>query len=99
MHGELPRLRIYRHVAANLDSEYHELPGKSHYFSYDSVQEVVHELRKKLTSAIPTTVGPASGSGSGGGGVVWCQHADCLEETETHFTSAGELAAHAAQQH
>eukprot|EP00729_Bicosta_minor_P003397 gene3397-8434_t len=90
-----------RHVAANLDSEYYELAGKSHYFSYDSVQEVVHELRKKLTSAMPTIVGPASGGGGGGGGggVVWCQHADCLEETETHFTSAGELAAHAAQQH
>eukprot|EP00035_Acanthoeca_spectabilis_P027271 m.465973 g.465973 ORF g.465973 m.465973 type:complete len:192 (+) comp24764_c0_seq1:157-732(+) len=37
-----------QHVAQNLESEYHELPGQSHYFTFDSVQPMLQELRKKL---------------------------------------------------
>jgi predicted alpha/beta hydrolase family esterase len=37
-----------QHVAKNLASEYHELPGQSHYFTLNSVQPMLHELRKKL---------------------------------------------------
>eukprot|EP00038_Savillea_parva_P014015 m.213768 g.213768 ORF g.213768 m.213768 type:complete len:206 (+) comp26858_c0_seq1:105-722(+) len=39
-----------RHVAEHLGSEYHEPRGLSHFFTFDSVQPMLQELKKKLVA-------------------------------------------------